>query len=143
MRRGGLEPLLRLTKSEDVEVQMETLATLCNLSLCGCMGDNPLQFLKAVDVNALVSFLCSADTTYRLFGAVALGNIASDLTLQENIVAGGALEPLVTVANASDLETQRCIAYAICNLAADEARRPAIVTEGGSHPSSPSPAATT
>jgi hypothetical protein len=134
VRRGGLEPLLRLAKSDDVEVQMETLATLCNLSLCGCIGDNPLQFLKAVDINALVSFLCSADATYRLFGAVTLGNIASDLTLQEGVVSGGALEPLVTVANASDLETQRCIAYAICNLAADEARRPSIVSEGGLPP---------
>ena len=26
--------------------------------------------------------------------------------------------PLVSIANASDLETQRCIAYALCNLAA-------------------------
>ena len=61
---------------------LEVLATLCNLSLCGCIGENPLQFLKAMQIESLVSFLCSADTTYRLFGAVTLGNIASDLGLQ-------------------------------------------------------------
>jgi hypothetical protein len=38
---------------------------------------------------------------------------------------------LVTVANAADLETQRCIAYALCNLAADPRRRSDIVREGG------------
>ena len=31
----------------------------------------------------------------------------------------------------SDLETQRCIAYALCNLAADPRRRADIVREGG------------
>ena len=47
---------------------------------------------------------------------------------------GGALAPLVTVGNAADLETQRCIAYALCNLSVDEARRPTIVDEGGLPP---------
>ena len=42
-----------------------------------------LQFLRSVDIETLISFLCSADTTYRLFAAVTLGNIASDRSLQE------------------------------------------------------------
>ena len=33
--------------------------------------------------------------------------------------------------NQADLETQRCIAYALCNLAADPRRRADIVREGG------------
>ena len=128
---GALDPLLKLSKSDDVEVQMETLACLCNLSLCGCIGDSPLSFLDAVDMAALVAFLCSADSTYRLFGAVTIGNIASNLHLQDAVIRGGALGPLVTVGNAADLETQRCIAYALCNLAADPARRVELVKEGG------------
>ena len=83
---------------------METLACLCNLSLCGCIGENPLSFLDAVDVKNLIAFLCSADSTYRLFGAVTIGNIVSAIPLQDKIVSGGALAPLVTVANAADLE---------------------------------------
>ena len=128
---NAIDPLLILAKSNDVEVQMETLATLCNLSLCGCIGDNPLSFLDAVNVKNLVAFLCSADSTYRLFGAVTIGNIVSSVPLQDQVIEGGALAPLVTVANAADLETQRCIAYALCNLAADPRRRTDIVNEGG------------
>ena len=131
---NAIDPLLKLAKSDDVEVQMETLACLCNLSLCGCIGDNPLSFLQAVDVQNLIAFLCSADSTYRLFGAVALGNIVSAIKLQDKVITGGALTPLVTVANEADLETQRCIAYALCNLAADPRRRVDIVREGGLPP---------
>ncbi|CAM9569019.1 unnamed protein product, partial [Choristocarpus tenellus] len=112
----------------------QVLAALCNLSLSGCIGEDPARFLEAVDVNNLVSFLCSADVTYRLFGAVTLGNIASDVGLQAPIVHGGALTPLITIANAADLETQRCIAYSLCNLSADPSWRTTIVTEGGLPP---------
>lgn len=129
----AIDPLLILARSDDVEVQMETLACLCNLSLSGCIGDNPLSFLQACNVQNLIAFLCSADSTYRLFGAVALGNIASSIKLQDTIVSAGALTPLVTVSNAADLETQRCIAYALCNLAADPRRRVDIVKEGGAY----------
>jgi vacuolar protein 8 len=45
---GALDPLLKLAKSDDVEVQLETLACLCNLSLCGCIGDSPLSFLGMI-----------------------------------------------------------------------------------------------
>ena len=128
---GALDHLLVLAKSDDVEVQMETLACLCNLSLCGCIGDNPLSFLDACSMQNLVAFLCSADSTYRLFGAVAIGNIVSAVNLQDDVVNFGALSPLIAVSNVADLETQRCIAYALCNLAADPKRRRDIVREGG------------
>src|SRR6185312_16887252 len=95
------------------------------------IGDNPLSFLDACDIKSLISYLCSADATFRLFGAVAIGNIASSIALQDQVVEGGALAPLVTISNQADLETQRCIAYAICNLAADPRRRRDIVREGG------------
>ena len=68
---------------------------------------------------------------FRLFGAVAIGNIVSSLSLQTDLMTGGALTPLVAVANTADLETQRCIGYALCNLAADPAKRLDIVREGG------------
>lgn len=130
---GGLDPLLKLcTTSDDNELQMEVLASLCNLSLGGCIGENPLTFLEGVKIQNLLSFLCSADSTYRLFGAVTLGNIASDLTLQNPVIQGGALSPLIEVANMTcDTESQRCIAYAICNLTADPNNRSLVVNEGG------------
>lgn len=126
-----LQPLLILSKSSDLDIQMEALACLCNMSLCGCIGEDPNGFLDAITVRNLIAFLCSADTTYRLFGAVAIGNIASSQPLQQSLLNGGALAPLISVANAADLETQRCIAYALCNLASDSSRRHDIVREGG------------
>jgi hypothetical protein len=69
----ALEPLLELTRSDDVEVQMETLSCLCNLSLSGCVGDNPSSFLNSCQMQTLIAFLCSADSTYRLFGALTIG----------------------------------------------------------------------
>jgi hypothetical protein len=65
-----------------------------------------LSFLNAVDVKNLVAFLCSAENTYRLFGAVALGNILSSLSLQDAVMSGGALSPLVAVANAAGIYLQ-------------------------------------
>ena len=123
-----------MTGSEDVEVQQEVLSCLCNLSLSGCISAEHSQFIAAVDVRSLVAFLCSADTTYRLFGAVTLGNLASQSEHHEEIVGKGALEPLITISNSADLETQRCIAYALCNLASNDTNRRAIVTEGGLPP---------
>tara|TARA_B100000780_G_C20821755_1_gene326497 strand:+ start:124 stop:576 length:453 start_codon:yes stop_codon:yes gene_type:complete len=128
--KGALPPLLRLANSEDVEVQQEVLSCLCNLSLSGCISAEHSQFIAAVDVRKLVSFLCSADTTYRLFGAVTLGNLASKEEHHEEIIGKGALEPLITISNSADLETQRCIAYALCNLASNEDNRRSLVTEG-------------
>ena len=82
----------------------------------------------------LVNFLCSADSTYRLFGAVTLGNLASAEDHHSEIVTAGALEPLVAISNTADLETQRCIAYALCNLASNPDNRPSITSGGGLPP---------
>jgi hypothetical protein len=128
---GAVDPILELAKAEDVEIQMESLACLCNLSLCGCIGDNPLSFLDSCSMQNLIAYLCSADSTFRLFGAVTLGNIASKIPLQESIMSSGALIPLITMANQADYETQRCIAYALVNLSADQTKRRDIVREGG------------
>lgn len=132
IRRGVLDPLLQLTASGDVEIQIEVLATLCNLSLSGCISKHPEKFLRACDLDTLIAFLCSADTTYRLFAAVTLGNVAADDSLQSSLAP--ALAPLVTIGNSADLETQRCIAYALCNLAVDPSRRATVVAEGGLPP---------
>ena len=83
---GGLDPLLFLSNDDDPELQQEVLATLCNLSLSGCIGENTEKFATATPVRGLVSFLCSADSTLRLYGAVTIGNLAAEERHQENIV---------------------------------------------------------
>ncbi|KAF1331179.1 Vacuolar protein, partial [Globisporangium splendens] len=131
VRCGRLPALLKLTKSEDMDVQQEVLACLCNLSLSGCIGAHPDVFIEACDMSSLVSFLCSADATYRLFGAVTLGSIASKVEHQDALVGARAVTPLVEIANSVDLETHRCIAFALCNLAANPERRQLVEELGG------------
>ena len=79
MRENVMQKLLDLATAQDVEIQIETLATLCNMSLGGYFGDYPEAFLHRVDMKNLVSFLCSSNATCRLFGADSIGNIASDI----------------------------------------------------------------
>lgn len=131
LRRDLIQNLLNLAVTHDIEIQTDTLATLCNLSLGGYISDDPEQFIQKVDVQHLISFLCSSNATSRLFGAISLGNIASSVDMQESILDGGILNPLIHVANTADLETQRCIAYALCNLCRVERNRLSIVREGG------------
>ncbi len=131
MHENIVQKMLRLATAQDVEIQIETLATLCNISLGGYIGDNPEIFIQRVDMQHLVSFLCSSNATCRLFGAVSIGNIASSVQLQKPLLEGGSLNPLIEMANIADLETQRCIAYALCNLCAEESNRVLIVQEGG------------
>jgi len=115
----------------EVPLAVETIGALLNLSLSGCIGENPNRFLQACSANTLAEFLCSPDRIYRLFGATALGNVAAAPRLQSKVIAAGALELLIEVANNSDLETQRCAAYALSNLATDYSRRAKIVVGGG------------
>ena len=128
---GMSKTLLKLAVWKDVEIQKEILAAMCNLSLSGNIGDDPDSFLEEIQIGNLLSFLCKADSVYRLFGAVVIGNIASEERLQATIVNGGAILKLIHTANAADSESKRCIAYAICNLCTDPSNRAKIVKEGG------------
>ena len=141
---GGAEKLLSFVHEDDEEpssgsddkstvVRIEVLSTLCNLSLGGFMGDRANTLLQKVDMQSLISFLCNSDSTQRLFGAVAIGNIASHLDLQAPVFDSGALQPLIGISDTdvTDVESRRCIAYAICNLSAEIPHRLSIILKGG------------
>jgi hypothetical protein len=131
--RGGPDYLLSFVHVDDKEIKTEVLSTLCNLSLSGYMGESSNSFLQKVDMPNLLSFLCNSESTHRLFGAIAIGNIASNLDLQAPVLKSGALCPLIGVAvtNVADVESQRCIAYAICNLSVQPSNRLTIIRKGG------------
>ena len=130
---GGVEPLLTFVHLDDAQLKTEVLSTLCNLSLGGFMGDRANTLLQKVDMQSLITFLCNSDSTQRLFGAVAIGNIASHLDLQAPVFDSGALQPLIglTDTDAADVESQRCMAYAICNLTTEIPNRSSIILMGG------------
>jgi len=130
---GGVLKLLSFIHLDDADIKIEVLSTLCNLSLGGCLGDDANAVLENVDMESLLSFLCNSNSTHRLFGAMAIGNIASHIDLQEPVLASGALQPLVGVSEneTSDVESLRCISYALCNLSADHPNRMSIILKGG------------
>ena len=129
--RGIVELLLELATTQDVEIQMETLSALCNISLGGYIGSNPQGLLEKIQTNNLISFLCSSNSTYRLFGALSIGNIVSDTDLLKPVLGNGALLPLIDTANSADMESLRCISYAICNICSSEPNRVNVVRKGG------------
>lgn len=130
---GSIEVLLSLVHCTDDVSRLEVLSTLCNLSLGGGFQANTV--LEKIDMPSVIKFLCNGDsTTHRMFGAVALGNIASDVNLQANVFGSGALKPLIELSeNATELESEskRLMAYAICNLSAELPNRLSIITQGG------------
>ena len=130
---GGVEPLLSFIHLDDKELKMEVLSTLCNLSLGGYMGARANTLLQTVAMPSLLSLLCDSDSTNRVFGAMAIGNIASHLDLQAPVFDCGALQPLIGLpgSNVTDMESQRCIAYAICNLSIEVQNRIPIILKGG------------
>ena len=132
---GGVESLLSFVHLDDTELKMKVLSTLCNLSLGGFMGTKADTILKKVDMPSLLSFLCDSDSTHRIFGAMAIGNIASHLDLQVPVLDSGTLQPLILIGlsaeNANDVESQRCIAHAICILSAEVHNRMTIIRKGG------------
>ena len=114
------------------ELKQEVLSSICNLPLVVCVGENPLNVLKKINAVELISFLCSSNETHSLFGAVSLGNIMSKDVLRDPIIESGALNPLLNVSSLSkDFETQRCIAYALCNLLTDEKNHDVVIQNGG------------
>ena len=134
LKAGAMDLLLDLARTDTFEFNQEVLSTICNLSLAGCIGENPFHFLNKIDIIDLISYLCSSNKTHSLFGALSIGNIVSKETLHEPIIAGGALNPLINVSHLSDdFETRRCIAYGLCNLLTDE-RNHQYVTENGGLP---------
>ena len=132
---GGTETLLSLVHTNDSVLKIEVLSTLCNMSLGGCIGDHANTVLENIDMSSLICFLCNGESaTQRIFGAMALGNIASDVNLQAPIFDSGALKPLIGLSDKNteqDKESQRCMAYAICNLSAEIPNRMSIITQGG------------
>ena len=126
-----IDKLLSLATIDNIDIQIEVIGALCNLSIGGCIGQYAEKFLNVIKTHNLVSFLCSTDTTFRLFGAVTIGNIASEKGLQSTVLKGGALHSLINMSHVCDIEAKRSISYAVVNLCTDFSNRERIVSEGG------------
>eukprot|EP00986_Skeletonema_menzelii_P016567 scaffold15059_cov146-Skeletonema_menzelii.AAC.7 len=129
---GGLESLLAFVHSDDSDLKQKAVLALCNLSLSGTMSDRANTVLQKVDIQLLIGFLCNeTQESHRMFGAMAIGNIASNLDFHYPILKSGALDNLIGLSEVNGSEPQRCMALAICNLAVQPEIRSAIVNSGG------------
>ena len=126
-----VDKLLSLSTIDNIDIQIEVIGTLCNLSIGGCIGQHAEKILNVIKAHNLVSFLCSTDTTFRLFGAVTIGNIVSEKSLQSTVLQGGTLHSLINMSHECDIEAKRSISYAIVNLCTDSSNREEIVSDGG------------
>ena len=131
---GGLNSLLVLVNADCAEVRQKVLLTLCNLSMSGIMSDEAHFVLQKVDTHSLIEFLCNDIlATHRTFGAMAIGNIASNLDIQSHLKDCGAIKRLIAISESgdTDIESQRCMAFAICNLAVQPEHRASISSSVG------------
>eukprot|EP00753_Platysulcus_tardus_P011177 PLAT3273.9.p1 GENE.PLAT3273.9~~PLAT3273.9.p1 ORF type:complete len:3983 (+),score=2360.32 PLAT3273.9:40-11988(+) len=131
IRAGALPPLLSLSGSKSPELQREVLAALCNLSLTGCIGADPGRFVGAIVIDTLIRYLTTPDNTYRLFGAITLGNAAASAELLPAVEAGGALAGLLSVSSSSEFESLRAVAFALINLLSNPRNVDSILDGGG------------
>jgi len=115
-----------------VTIRNDILATLCNLSLSGCIGDEPLRFLQKINIEKFTMLLCSDEISHSLFGAVSLGNIASKEALHSTIIENGVLDTLVSNSCTQNYwEIKRCIAFALVNIAVNEVNCKLILEKSG------------
>ena len=128
----ALVPLLKLLQSSTQEIREEALMCLCNLSLSGAIGDYPDMFLSSISLSELLVFLYSNESAKRLFGALALGNIAVSPTLHMQVISPETIDALVILSKYADKETLRCIGYTLCNfIARNDQKQYYLITKGG------------
>ena len=68
---------------------------------------------------------------FKLFAALALGNIANEESLYEYVLQSGALIAMVSAFKRANVETRRQLSRALCNLAATESGRLSLFQSGG------------
>lgn len=120
--------------ADNDELRTEVLAVLCNLSKGGHLGSIPKALLESAgSARDLVPLLRSNNSTYILYGAIALGNIAVDTDFHDALIEVDVIAALLDTARTkkSSQETKRSISYALCNLSAHPVNCQAIVGGGG------------
>jgi len=110
VKNYSIAPLLDLVHASDEKLRNEAILCICNLSLSGCIGDNPDLFLSKIGIGELFEYLKSQESAKRLLGIIALGNIATSPELHKFIVLDDGITILVHLSSVADDETLRCIA---------------------------------
>lgn len=91
---GGLEPVLYLARTEEPEIQRETLACLCSLSFS---EENKINITKYGGLPPIMSAIRSPDVQTARMACCACANLCEVVGNMDNIVDAGGIPALVQV----------------------------------------------
>ena len=112
---GGLEPVLYLARTDDLEVQKEVLPALCSLSFA---DNNKVAICRNGGLGAIVRSISGSATIARL-ACCTIANLAEIVENFDRIYDADAAGPLVKALAEGTDETRREAARAIGNLSAN------------------------
>ncbi|MCO5611179.1 hypothetical protein L7F22_065429 [Adiantum nelumboides] len=126
----GLQKILSLLDSEDMDVRVHAVKVVANLA---AEEANQEKIVEAGGLESLLALLQSSeDETIRRVAAGAVANLAMNETNQELIMAQGGIRLLARTANeAEDPQTLRMVAGAIANLCGNDKLQGKLREEGG------------
>lgn len=126
----GLQKILSLLESEDVDVRVHAVKVVANLA---AEEANQERIVEAGGLTSLLILLKSSeDETIRRVAAGAIANLAMNETNQELIMAQDGISLLsMTAADAEDPQTLRMVAGAIANLCGNDKLQARLRAEGG------------
>lgn len=112
-----------------VEVREEAARAL---ALFSSKRDSQAQLVRSGVISKLVSLARSSDIGSRRFGVLGIGNLAVVTQNHQAIFEGGGVSSLLleSVYATDDLETRRCVAFALNNIAGFEANHRACERAG-------------
>lgn len=126
----GLQKILSLLESDDVNVQIHAVKVVANLA---AEEANQEKIVEAGGLASLLMLLRSSeDETIRRVTAGAIANLAMNESNQELIMAQGGISLLsMTASDADDPQTLRMVAGAIANLCGNDKLQLKLRSEGG------------
>lgn len=107
---GGLEPVLYLARTEEPEIQRETLACLCSLSFA---EENKINITKYGGLPPVMSAIKSPDVETARMACCACANLCEVVENMDNIVDAGGIPALVQVCGETALKFPCCVARVV------------------------------
>ena len=129
VKKGGIQSLLVLLRSQDTEAQRFSALCIAN---CASAVFTRLQIVEDGVLEPIINFIQDdeADLIVRQYAAMALGNLAAEPDNHDEIIKLDGLVALVTLLKAGDAESGRYAAFALSNIAANANHRNSIVSSG-------------
>jgi vacuolar protein 8 len=128
----GLQPLLELLSTENVKVQENAAGTIANLAT---NLENKVALVRMGVLVPLVTIIRDSESDQLSQQSCrALFALAANDSIKLNIVAAGALPPLIRCLRSNSESVQWHAAGAIANLAINTANKSQIIANGGLQP---------